>query len=217
MIADINRRFAKILTVRVFNSIPTTRDYVNGPGSHAPNNFVKCRSRREKQRQQRQQGHPDNHLERNIDRSQHSANRKRVRARFSVFKMKPAVDDGRKVAGHGYHGNHTYHRHQAQRAQRRMLGKSQDANADEHDNGTEYNRIAVGMKNLLAGLVLVFQPLGNEDAVIVSHAKDKGGQDNVHYIELQPRQAHDYPDPDPAHRQRQEGNQSKVQRPKADP
>ena len=217
VVADVYSRLGEILSVRILKGITATGYQVDGPGGNAPHNLVVRRSLREEQRQQRQQGHPDNHLEHNVNRGQHSSNRKRILAGLAMLEMKPAVYDRRQVASHGHHGNHANHRYQPQRTQRRMLGKSQNANADEHDNGAEHHGIAVGMENLLPRLKLIFQPLGNENAVIISHSKDEGGQDNIHDIELQARQAHDSPDPYPAHCQRQEGHQRKFQRPEADP
>ena len=217
VIADIHGRLGEILSVRVLHGILAAGNGVHRPAGHAAHHLVKGRSLREKQGQDGQHRHPDPHHKGYVHRGQHTGYGKRLRTLFSVLEVQPAVDDGRQVAGHGHHRNHSYHRHQAQRFQGRMLGKHQHAYANEHNDGTQHHGVAIGVKNLLSGFELVFQPLGNEDAVVISHTKDKGGQNNVDDIELQARQAHNSPDPNPAHGQRQEGNERKFQRAETDP
>ena len=190
---------------------------MNGPERHTADHLVKGWSFREENGQNRQQRHPENHLKADVYRGQHAQNGERLLAAFAVFKVHPAVQNGRQIACHGHHGNHTNYRNQTQRAQRRMLGKSQHPNAYEHDERAKHHGIAVGMQNLLAGLILVLQPFGNEDAVIVSHTEDEGSQNNIDNVELQAREAHNSPYPNPANSQRQEGNEREFQRAKAKP
>ena len=98
-----------------------------------------------------------------------------------------------------------------------MPGQYQRSNADEQDERAERHGILVRVQDFPASRTLIQQPLSNEDAVVVPHAKNKCCEDDIDDIELQARHAHDALDPVPAHRQRQEGKDAQFQAAKTHP
>ena len=63
------------------------------------------------------------------------------------------------------------------------------------------------IEQFVAGLVFVQQAFKDEDAEVVTHTEDKGGEDDVHNIELHPEYAHYSGDYQPSHCHRQEAEQ----------
>ena len=98
-----------------------------------------------------------------------------------------------------------------------MFGQHQRANADEHDQGAQGNGILVRVQDFFACSVLIQKPFRDKDAVIVPHAENERGQDDIDDIELQPRKPHDALNPVPADRQRQKGQETQFQAAEAEP
>ena len=63
------------------------------------------------------------------------------------------------------------------------------------------------VQQFATGLVFVQQAFKDEDAEVVSHTEDKGGEDDVHNIELDPEYAHYSGVYQPSHGHRQEAEQ----------
>ena len=124
-----------------------------------------------------------------------------------------AEEERREEVGHHHDGEHAHHRDLAQGAQRRVACEDHDAHADKHDGGREGDAVFVGGQRSASVGVFVNQPLGHEDGVVVALAEDERGQDDVDDVELHVEDAHQPKNPDPAERQRDKGDEAKLDPP----
>ena len=86
-----------------------------------------------------------------------------------------------------------------------MLGKDECADADEHDEGREYDAVLVGSKNGFLVYVLADASLGHEDCIVIALTKNESGKDDVDDIEFNAEQGHDAKNPHPTDSHREEG------------
>ena len=87
-----------------------------------------------------------------------------------------------------------------------MLCKNQNSYADKHDEGAQDHCILERVEYLLPCPVLIHQAFRNEDGVVISHAEDERGKDDVDNVEAETGDPHDTFNPYPAYRKGQESH-----------